>query len=41
MLVLPVHIVSGGGPNLLGRDWLAYFDIDLSLLPLMGSWIVS
>ena len=28
MLVLPVYIVSGGGPNLLGRDWLTHFDID-------------
>ena len=31
VLVLPVYIVTGGGPNLLGRDWVSHFDVDLSL----------
>ena len=28
---LPVHVVVGGGPNLMGRDWLSHFDIDPEL----------
>ena len=28
--VLPAHIVNGGGPNLMGRDWLAEFEVSLS-----------
>ena len=25
LLQLPVHVIDGGGPNLLGRDWLGKF----------------
>ena len=28
--VLPAHVVNGGGPNLMGRDWLAEFEVSLS-----------
>ena len=28
-LTLPVHVVANGGPNLMGRDWLSHFDVDL------------
>ena len=36
-LVLPVYIVTGGGPNLLGRDWLSHFEVDLALLQAVTS----
>ncbi len=28
--MLPIHVVKGGGPNLMGRDWLSQFPINLS-----------
>lgn len=34
-LVLPIHVVQGGGPNLMGRDWLSQFQINLSELNLV------
>ena len=30
LLQLPVHVVDGGGPNLLGRDWLGKFKINVT-----------
>ena len=30
LLQLPVHVIDGDGPNLLGRDWLAQFKINLA-----------
>ena len=30
LLQLPVHVVDGGGPNLLGRDWLGKFKSNLA-----------
>ena len=30
LLQLPVYVVDGGGPNLLGRDWLGKFKIKLT-----------
>ena len=30
LLQLPVHVIDGDGPNLLGRDWLAKFKINLA-----------
>ena len=27
--VLPVHVVKGGGPNLMGRDWLSHLGVNL------------
>ena len=36
-LQLPVHVVNGEGPNLLGRDWLIKFKINLAnVCPLMA-----
>ena len=32
LLRLPVHVVAGQGPNLLGRDWLSKFKINLANL---------
>ena len=29
-LVLPIHVVNGDGPNLMGRDWLSQFQINLN-----------
>ena len=29
-LVLPIHIVNGDGPNLMGRDWMSQFQINLN-----------
>ena len=34
---LPVHVVVGGGPNLMGRDWLSHFDVDLKGLQSINS----
>ena len=31
-LCLSVHVVNAGGPNLMGRDWLAHFEVNLSSL---------
>jgi hypothetical protein len=28
-LLLPAHIVNGGGPNLMGRDWISKFEVNL------------
>ena len=28
-LYLPIHVVQGGGPNLMGRDWLSKFEVNL------------
>jgi len=28
-LYLPIHVVNGGGPNLMGRDWLSQFEVNL------------
>ena len=30
LLQLPVHVVEGDGPNLLGRNWLGKFKINLA-----------
>lgn len=34
---LPVHVVAGNGPNLMGRDWLSHFDVDLKGLQSINS----
>jgi hypothetical protein len=34
-LSLSVHIVNGGGPNLMGRDWLSQFEVNLCDLKLI------
>ena len=34
-LVLPIHVVNGDGPNLMGRDWLSQFQINLSEVKLV------
>ena len=34
-IVVPIHVVSGGGPNLMGRDWLSHFDVSLTTLNLV------
>ena len=26
---LPIHVVSEGGPNLMGRDWISKFEVNL------------
>ena len=28
-LYLPIHVVDGSGPNLMGRDWLGHFEVNL------------
>ena len=34
-IILPVYIVGGGGPNLMGRDWLCHFEVDLTTVNLI------
>ena len=29
-LPLSIHVVKGGGPNLMGRDWISHFEVNLS-----------
>ena len=31
------HVVAGNGPNLMGRDWLSHFDVDLKGLRSINS----
>lgn len=35
LLVLPLHVLAGGGPNLMGRYWLSHFDVDMTTLNLI------
>ena len=31
-LSLPIHVVKGGGPNLMGPDWISQFEVNLKVI---------